>query len=391
VFGSMASDASGAIERIRATRSSAKWRAYDGDVLAAWIAEMDIDLAPVVATALHDAIERSDTGYRWPGELAEATSDFMARHFGWSFPAERVLVLPDVLTGMAESLRAFTGDRDAVVITPPIYPPFFNITRTIARREIVEVPLVDDEVDLDGLAEAFARPEVTAYLMCHPHNPTGYTADTATLRRIAELAREHGVTVISDEIWSPLTWGDRPFTPYLSFDPDLTAPDVALVSASKAFNLAGLKCAQMVAGSEETAARLLSSIPMEVTYGTGHLGIIASAAAYREGDVWLSELVHRIESNVSLLAKELREYLPTTRYRVPSATYLGWVDCRELGLGPDPAKVFFDEGRVALNAGHLYGEVGRGFVRVNVATEPEIVVEIVQRMARALSRVPDGA
>jgi cystathionine beta-lyase len=197
--------------------------------------------------------------------------------------------------------------------------------------------------------------------------------------------------VISDEIWSPLTWGDRPFTPYLSFDPDLTAPDVALVSASKAFNLAGLKCAQMVAGSEETAARLLSSIPMEVTYGTGHLGIIASAAAYREGDVWLSELVHRIESNVSLLAKELREYLPTTRYRVPSATYLGWVDCRELGLGPDPAKVFFDEGRVALNAGHLYGEVGRGFVRVNVATEPEIVVEIVQRMARALSRVPDGA
>ena len=385
----MASDVSGAIERIRATHSSAKWRAYDDDVLAAWIAEMDVDLAPVVATALHDAIERSDTGYRWPGELADAAAGFMSRHFGWSFPTERVVVLPDVLTGMAESLRTFTGDKDSVVITPPIYPPFFNITRTIARRDFVEVPLVDDAVDLDGLAEAFALPEVTAYLMCHPHNPTGYTADEATLRRIAELARDHGVTVISDEIWSPLTWGDRPFMPYLSFDPELTAPDVALISASKAFNLAGLKCAQMVAGSDETAARLTSAIPMEVTYGTGHLGIIASTAAYREGDAWLSDLVRHIESNVNLLAKELGEHLPAAGYRVPSATYLGWVDCRGLGLGPDPAKVFLDEGRVALNAGHLYGEVGRGFVRVNVATEPDIVVEIVQRMARAMSHARD--
>lgn len=387
----MATDPSVAIEQLRAQHLSAKWRAYDPDVLPAWIAEMDVDLAPVVAEALHSAIERSDTGYRWPGELAEAASDFMARHFGWSFPTGRVVVLPDVLTGMAESLRAFTGDKDSVVITPPIYPPFFNITRTIARRDIVEVPLVEDAVDIDGLAAAFARPEVTAYLMCHPHNPTGYTADEATLRRIAELAREHGVTVISDEIWSPLTWGDRTFVPYLSIDPDLTAPDVALISASKAFNLAGLKCAQIVAGSEDTAARLTASIPMEVTYGTGHLGIIASTAAYRQGDSWLADLIERIEMNAHLLAQELSEHLPAARYRVPSATYLGWVDCRDLGLGADPAKVFLDEGRVALNAGHLYGDVGRGFVRVNVATEPDIVVEIVQRMARAMSRIDDGA
>lgn len=387
----MATDPSVAIEQLRAQHSSAKWRAYDPDVLPAWIAEMDVDLAPVVAEALHSAIERSDTGYRWPGEVAEAASDFMARHFGWAFPSGRVVVLPDVLTGMAESLRAFTGDEDTVVITPPIYPPFFNITRTIARRDIVEVPLVDDAVDLDGLAEAFARPEVTAYLMCHPHNPTGYTADEATLRRIAELAREHGITVISDEIWSPLTWGDRAFVPYLSIDPDLTAPDVALISASKAFNLAGLKCAQIVAGSEDTAARLIASIPMEVTYGTGHLGIIASTAAYREGDAWLADLIERIASNTNLLAQELSAHLPAAGYRVPSATYLGWVDCREFGLGPDPAKVFLEEGRVALNAGHLYGDVGRGFVRVNVATEPDIVVEIVQRMARAVSRAHDDA
>lgn len=380
-------DINGALAQLRSQHSSAKWRAYDADVLPAWIAEMDSELAPVVATALHDAIDRGDTGYRWPGELAESVVDFMSRHFCWTFPTDRVMVLQDVLTGMAEAMRAVTGDADSVVITPPIYPPFFNVTRRIARRGVVEVPLVDDAVDLAGLEAAFARPEVSAYLMCHPHNPTGYVADAATLTAIAELARAHGVTVISDEIWSPLTWGEATFVPYLSIDADLTAPDIALVSASKAFNLAGLKCAQIVAGSDETAQSLRQSIPMEVTYGTGHLGIIASVAAYRDGDAWLAETVESISSNAALLGAELARELPRAAYREPSATYLGWVDCRQLGLGDDPAMAFLDTGRVALNAGHLYGDVGRGFVRVNVATSPDLVVEIVRRMALTVADI----
>jgi cysteine-S-conjugate beta-lyase len=385
-------DASAAHTRLAQQRTSAKWRAYPADVLPAWIAEMDVDLAPVVAEALHAAIERSDTGYRWPGDLASSLASFMDRHFGWHVEADAVLVLPDVLTGMAEAVRAVTADTDSVVITPPIYPPFFSVTRTIARRGIVEVPLVDDAVDLEGLEVAFARPEVTAYLMCHPHNPTGYVADESTLRQIALLARTHGVTVISDEIWSPLTWAATPaaFVPYLSFDPELTAPDIALVSASKAFNLAGLKCAQLVAGSAHTAARVKASIPMEVTYGTGHLGIIASDAAYRAGDDWLTELVALLAANAALLGRELAEHLPEIGYRQPSATYLAWLDCRPLGLGDDPAAVFLEHGRVALNAGHLYGDVGKGFVRVNFATDPALITEIVRRMATAVREVRGG-
>lgn len=373
------------IERLRAQHTSAKWRAYDPDVLAAWIAEMDFALAPPIAEALHAAIDRGDTGYRWNGELPEAVAEFSARHSDWSIPTEHVVVLPDVLTGMAEAMRALTADHDSVVITPPIYPPFFNITRSIARRGIVEVPLVEDALDLEGLAAAFARPDVTAFLMCHPHNPTGHIADAQTLRTIAELARAHDVRVISDEIWAPLTWGDEPFVPYLTIDSELTAPDVALVSASKAFNLAGLKCAQIVAGSAQTAQRLRHSIPMEVTYGTGHLGIIASIAAYRQGDDWLADTVERLASNMRLLGDSLAEVLPQIGFRPAQATYLGWLDCRPLGLGEDPAAVFLEQGRVALNAGHLYGEVGRGFVRVNIATQPQIVSEIVARMATAVS------
>lgn len=378
-------DVTSTIDRLRAERTSAKWRAYDADVLPAWIAEMDLDLAPCVAQALHGAIDRGDTGYRWNGDLPESLVQFSDRRFGWSFPTKHVVVLQDVLTGMAEAMRALTGERDSVVITPPIYPPFFNVTRSIAKRGIVEVPLFDDAYDLDGLDSAFARPEVTAFLMCHPHNPTGHVADVQTLRTIAELARKHGVTVISDEIWAPLTWGDESFTPYLSIDSELTAPDVALVSASKAFNLAGLKCAQIVAGSTQTAQRLREAIPMEVTYGTGHLGIIASITAYREGDAWLADTVDLLASNMRLLEQELAAALPEIAFHAPAATYLAWLDCRALELGDDPAAVFLERGRVAFNAGHLYGDVGKGFVRVNIATDPQIVVEIVNRMSEAVA------
>ena len=226
------------IAAIRSQRTSAKWRAYPADAVPVWIAEMDFSLAPCVAQALHQAIDASDTGYRWPGDLPEALADFLHRHFAWQIAPEHVFTLPDVLTGMAEAMRRFTRAGQSVVITPPVYPPFFNVTRAIAEREVVEVPLVDDCLDLESLEAAFARPEVAAFLMCHPHNPTGYCAPVEVLRSVAALARKYDVTVISDEIWAPLSWDENPFVPYLSFDPELTAPDVVLVSASKAFNLA---------------------------------------------------------------------------------------------------------------------------------------------------------
>ena len=373
------------IAAIRSQRTSAKWRAYPADTVAVWIAEMDFSLAPCVAQALHQAIDDSDTGYRWPGELPEALADFVHRHFAWQIAPEHVFTLPDVLTGMAEAMRRFTRAGQSVVITPPVYPPFFNVTRAIAEREVVEVPVVDGCLDLESLEAAFARPEVAAFLMCHPHNPTGYCAPVEVLRSVAALARKYDVTVISDEIWAPLSWDETPFVPYLSFDPELTAPDVALVSASKAFNLAGLKCAQLVAGSAETAEHFRKTLPMEITYGTGHLGIIASIAAYRNGDGWLAQTKQQLQDNTAHLVTQLGMAGLDLSYQPATSTYLAWLDCRHLGFGDDPAKVFLDRGRVALNAGHLFGMQGRGFVRFNCATTPEVISEAVSRMACVVS------
>lgn len=176
----------------------------------------------------------------------------------------------------------------------------------------------------------------------------------------------------------------------LSLGEDLTAPDVALVSASKAFNLAGLKCAQVVAGSATLAEDLRKSIPVEVTYAAGQLGVIASIAAYREGDEWLDATLARITDNARLLGDLLAGRLPQVRYVEPEATYLAWLDCRDLGLEDDPAAVFLERGRVAVNPGGDFGEPGRGFVRLNLATTPDVIEEAVERMARAVDAHGDG-
>lgn len=355
-------------------------------MLPLWVAEMDVDLAPPVAQALRTAIERSDTGYRSGTELPAALASFASRRLGWDLDPDRVTILADCLTGIAQSLIHLAGPDDGVVITPPVYPPFFNVTRDIARREVVEVPLVEGRLDLDGLRRAFARPQVAAFLMCHPHNPTGSVASRTELIAVAELAREHGVTVVSDEIWAPMPLRDTVITPYLSLGEDLVGPDVALVSASKSFNLAGLKCAQLVAGSDRTAQRLAAAIPLEITYGAGHLGVIASVAAYEDGDDWLDALLASLTQRADLLADLLADRLPEVGYRVPDATYLAWLDCRALGLGDDPAATFLEHGRVALNAGPTFGSQGAGFARLNLATSPAIIAEAVDRMALAVGR-----
>lgn len=362
-------------------RTSAKWRTHPDDVLPLWIAEMDYPLAPPVAEVLHAAIDRSDTGYRWLGDLAHELAGFARRRLGWDLDPSRVLAVGDVLVGMSETIRRMTGAGGSVIITPPVYPPFFSTVSRIVERPLVEVPLQGGgRLDLDGLAAAFARPDVAAFLLCNPHNPTGTIPTRQELTRVAELAREHDVLVIADEVWTPLALPGRRITPYLSLGEELTGPDVALMSASKAFNLAGLKCSQIVGGSDATTRLLRERIPIEVTYSAGHLGVIAATAAFRDGDEWLDDTLNRIQAQALLLRDLLGRELPAVEYSLPESTYLAWLDCRALGLDGDPAAVFLERGRVAFNSGADFGSQGKGFVRLNLATSPEVLGEAVRRM-----------
>jgi cystathionine beta-lyase len=367
-------------------RSSERWRRYPPDVLPAWVAELDVPLAEPIRQVLHAAVERGDTGYTVAGELPAAFAEFADRRLGWPVDPGRVRVVPDVMVGVAEILRVAVPAGAGVVINPPVYPPFALTVEEVGRT-VVEVPLVRSgdgwQLDLDGLEAAF-RAGARAYLLCSPHNPTGQVWPAALLRDIADLADRYGVLVISDEIHGPLVLPGARYTPYLTLGGPATEHGIALTSASKAWNLAGLKCAVAVAGAAGTQS-VLAALPAAVTERSGLFGVLAGVAAFRSGEPWLDALLRHLDRNRRLLVDLLAERLPAVRYVPPAASYLAWLDCTDLGLGDDPAAVFLDRGRVALTPGLAFGPPGARFARLTIGTSAALLTEAVNRMAAAVA------
>jgi cystathionine beta-lyase len=365
------------IDLLRRRRSS-KWVKHPPDVLPAFVAELDVSLATPVREALVEAIELGDVGYTEPAGLFEAYAAFARRRLGWSPDPARMRLVPDVMAGIVEALRVLTEPGDGVVINPPVYGPFFDGIPEAGRR-IVEVPLTDGEFDLDALDAAFAA-GARAFLISSPHNPTGRVFDRAQLEQVAALAARHDVLVLADEIHAPLT---LPGAVHTSFAALGDSRSVVLTSASKAFNLPGLKCAIAIAGSD-AVHRELDRLPEEVHYRASLLGVIASQAALERGDGWLDELLAALDANRRRLTSLLAEHMPEIGYRPPDASFLAWLDCRALGLGDDPAAAFRERGRVALEPGPRFGAPGRGFARLNFGTSEELLGEAVKRMAAAI-------
>jgi cystathionine beta-lyase len=368
-------------------RKSEKWATYPRDVLPAFVAEMDFALAPAVRDAVRGALELGDFGYASTATIPPAFVYFAQKRFGWDVDERAVFAIPDVMAGVTEALHALTCPGASVVINPPVYPPFFDVIAH-ADRTVVEVPLLRDaelhwSIDFDALERAFSQ-GAQAYLLCSPHNPVGRVWSRAELEEIAMLAARHRVAVISDEIHAPLTMPGVTFVPFLSIAHD--QPSVAITSASKAWNIGGLKCAVMIAGpaSRDALAARLKSRPNEIEWRTGHLGVLASVAAFRDGAAWLDDLLGYLDSNRRLLTALLRDHIPSARYSPPDATFLAWIDCTDLHLEGDPARRFLERGRVALEAGAKFGRASGDWVRLNLGTSRAILHEIVSRMATAL-------
>lgn len=387
------------LRQLRA-RTSMKWRAHPDDVLPLWVAEMDVNLAPTVAAAIRTAIDNGDTGYPYGTAFAEAVAEFASRRWEWhDLEVGRTAIVPDVMLGVVETLRLVTDRGDAVVVNPPVYAPFYAFVSHDGRR-VIEAPLsAAGRIDLNALEEAFASAShgKVAYLLCNPHNPTGSVHTVDELRGVAELARRFGARVVSDEIHAPVILAGSRFTPYLTVP---GAEDAfALTSASKAWNLSGLKAALAIAGPE--AAADLARMPEEVSHGPSHLGVIAHAEAFRTGDDWLDLLLEGLDDNRALLGDLVAEHLQGVGYLRPQGTYLAWLDCCHLGFDEEeakekgalavvsdlsgPARWFLDHARVALSSGHVFGTGGSGHVRLNFATSQAILTEAVSRMGRALA------
>jgi cysteine-S-conjugate beta-lyase len=355
-------------------------------VLPAFVAEMDFDLAAPIIEAATAALTASDCGYGATGELDEAYAAFASKRLRWSPDPDLIFAIPDVMTGVAEMIQALTPPGSGIVINPPVYPPFFERLR-FGQRRTVEAPLRrgDDgryDLDLEALDRALAEDGVRAYLFCSPHNPSGRVWSREQLTAVADLCQRRGVVLLIDEIHAPLALAGAQHVPFLSLDHEIAERSVLFTSASKAWNTPGLKCGVAVAGSAEYAQVLREHWEPLLP---GHVGVLASVAAFSDGLPWLDVLLAQLDENRALLSRLLQEHLPAVRYVPPEASFLAWLDCGDLGLGDNPAATFLSRGRVALSPGPDFGTQGRGFARLNMGTSPELITEAVRRIEAAVS------
>lgn len=392
-------------ERLRSL-TCIKWTHFPDDVIPAWVADMDFPTAPAVTEALRALVERNDFGYNWNAarQVPAAFLDRQERRFGWrpaepagpfSLRARRTQLFCDVVQVLETALWLHTEPGDGVVLLTPVYPPFYGAVKSTGCR-LIDVPLDPDgwRLDADALAAALGpggagRPSphapAKAIMLCNPHNPTGRVFTREELLAIAAVAEEHDLLVISDEIWEDLVFPPAVHIPFASLSPDAAARTVTVTAASKAFNLAGLRCAVAHVGHDGLAAKL-AALPGHVLGAVSTPGAEATLAAWTQGDEWLAATLARLEANRDHLAARLAAELPGVGLTLPEATYLACLDFSAYGLGDDPAKRLLRDARVALSSGLDFGAAGAGCARLNFATTPELLDEIVDRIVRAVGQ-----
>lgn len=373
------------VERLRA-RTGIKWTRYPADVLPCWVADMDLPTAPEISAALRRLVESDDFGYGFAAQmqLPAAFSAWTADRHGWRPDETRVRVFTDVLQAVDVALYLHTKPGDGVVLFTPVYPPFFGMITSTGRR-VVDCPLDGHgwRLDPERLEEAIDE-TTTAILLCNPHNPTGRVFTADELAAIADVAERHDLLVISDEIWADVVYAGAKHIPFASLSEAAAARSVTVASASKAFNLAGLRCAVAYIGDAAIEARI-KELPGHLLGGVGSPGAVAALTAWTEGGPWLAETVAFLEAQRDHVIERLAADLPTVRTTVPEATYLLWLDMGAYDLGDDPAAWLLEHAKVALGAGPDFGEHGRGFARLNFATTRPVLDAAVDRIVAALS------
>lgn len=367
-------------------RGGLKWNYYPDDVVAGWVAEMDFGLAPPIRAALAAAVERGDTGYFYPDLLrrtAEAASGFWSHTLGWKVNPDRVFAAPDVVEGLRRAIAHRTRPGTPVILHTPVYAPFFSMVDR-AGREVVQVPGRRDaegryDLDIDAIDAAFSD-GAGSIVLCNPWNPTGRSFSADEIGRVVEVASAHSARVIADEVHAPLTYAGDTHVAAASLAPETV---VTVTSASKAWNIPGLKCAQVVTTNDDDA-EFWGGYFVNDKVGVSTFGLVGNAAAYAEGRDWLTETMGKLESNRVLLTDLMAERLPSVGYYRPDATYLAWLDFAVWGRS-DPAGDLLDEGRVALTGGAPFGGGGETYARLNFGTTPEILTEMVERISTVLS------
>jgi cystathionine beta-lyase len=349
---------------------------------------MDFPIAEPIKAALADMINRSDAGYLGPfPELFEAFQNFSKELWGWSPDVTQMRTATDVGVGVVEVMRTLINPGDKVLLNSPIYDNMWRWINEV-RAELVDVPLkrndLEYSLDFEAIESAY-RTGIKVHLLCSPHNPVGTVFDRESLFKLAELAKHYQVIIISDEIHAPLTFSEKKFLPFLGVSDAAREIGITVTSASKTFNLAGLKCALIITENQFLKEKI-NAMPISVAYRASLFGAVAATAAMSESKEWLAGVLFTLDKNRKLIRNIIETKIPSINYRIPDFGYLAWLDLAALNLGDDPAKVLLERGRLAVNGGHMYGPSNPSFVRLNFGTSPELITEAFDRILQTNGR-----
>lgn len=367
---------------------SYKWdSAADGEVLPMWVADMDFRTAPAIVEALQKRVSHGIFGYtRVPDAYYDAVINWFGRRHGWKIRRERMIYTSGVVPALSAIIKALTVPGDKVVVQTPVYNCFFSSIRnngcTLVSNSLVRV---EDtwKMDFEDLEQKVSDPKVKLFLLCNPHNPAGRVWTQEELTRMGEICFRHDVMIISDEIHCELVFPEYRYIPFASISEEFAARSVTCISPSKAFNMAGLQIANIVAPDEEVRRKIDKAININEVCDVNPFGVLATIAAYNEGEEWLVQLLDYLKGNYLWMRDFCRKYLPQFPVSRLEGTYLVWMDCSPLHQSSEELeRNLMKESRLWLNAGAMYGAEGEGFMRWNIACPRSVLEEGLNRFCK---------
>ena len=368
----------------RRATNSYKWDSAPEGVLPMWVADMDFRTAPAIIDALQKRVAHGIFGYtRVPDAYYDAVTSWFSRRHGWDIDREWIIYTSGVVPAVSAVIKALTVPGEKVIVQTPVYNCFFSSIRNNGC-EIVSNPLrrtADTyEMDFDALERCAADPRAKVMLLCNPHNPAGRVWTPDELTRLGNICLRNGVTVVADEIHCELVYQGFKYTPFASLSDAFLHRSVTCVSPSKAFNIAGLQIANIVAFDNDLRSRIDKAININEVCDVNPFGVAATIAAYNEGEEWLNQLVDYLHGNYEAMAEFCRRELPEFPITRLEGTYLVWMDCSSLGMPSDALEhALLDDARLWINAGTMYGAEGEGYMRWNIACPRSVMLDGLNR------------
>ncbi|AMQ07076.1 MalY/PatB family protein [Sporosarcina psychrophila] len=377
----------------RSNTASVKWDATEElfgekELLPLWVADMDFKVPDEVVKAIQSQAEHGIFGYttRKPSYY-EAIIDWMKDHHNWVIEKEWICHSPGVVTALNLIVQAFSEPGDKIIVQPPVYYPFMKAIQN-HDRQVVYNPLLFNEgrfeMDFEDLISKIDS-SVKMILLCNPQNPGGRVWTESELKRLGDICLERGVLVVSDEIHQDLVFKPGKHIPFSAISEQFADNSIICTAPSKTFNLAGLQTSNIIISNKALREKFVMEGDKYAVTMSNSFGALATEAAYNYGGQWLEEVLDYVEGNLHFITKYFKSNLPVLKVLPLEATYLAWIDCRELGLTPEELeKLFLSKAKVALNQGYVFGPGGEGFVRMNLACSRSTVEKAAQQMKEAI-------